>query len=428
MSKHASSDRQSADVDRRRFLHAGGILTAGAVMSAQAKTAEAAASASTRPSPPDAQAYRWPATLELARVRPDVRTGMRNGGWAFDSYPDMPRLRAGVEMEVARIDGPGVITALHSTAHSWPHGDSVKRAEVARGLVLLVYYNGATQPAVQVPLADFFGDGCGGQSQYFSCMYVEKAPESYNAFFPMPFEQSVRVTLRNDTAVDVDNYCFVEFERLPAWDPALGYFHATWRRFCVQATTRAVVPVIELTGPGHLVGRHWSMVTDDPLFHGFTWVMEANNEVRIDGPEPPPPGPYAPNAGPPYDYLGTEDSFGFSWGFRRTHIGLWNGMTLVDIERTPNLLSIYRFRGANVLRFARSLDWRLNWTHEFTRPEHTTFRKRVDDREQAGGAWVDYATTFYWYQQTPGYAHAPLPPLADRAATLLRSSPRIVLK
>ena len=37
-----------------------------------------------------------------------------------------------------------------------------------------------------------------------------------------------------------------------------------------------------------------------------------------------------------------------------------------------------------------------------------------------GGTWVDYATTFYWYQAQVGYAHEPLPPLAARAATLLR--------
>jgi hypothetical protein len=36
-----------------------------------------------------------------------------------------------------------------------------------------------------------------------------------------------------------------------------------------------------------------------------------------------------------------------------------------------------------------------------------------------GGGWVDYATTYYWYQETVGFEHAPLLPLAERVKTLL---------
>jgi hypothetical protein len=32
---------------------------------------------------------------------------------------------------------------------------------------------------------------------------------------------------------------------------------------------------------------------------------------------------------------------------------------------------------------------------------------------------VDYATTFYWYQEHVGYDHAPLLPLEDRDKRLL---------
>ena len=42
-----------------------------------------------------------------------------------------------------------------------------------------------------------------------------------------------------------------------------------------------------LRGPGHgtLLGRQFSIVTDEPFFRDFNMVMEGNNEVDIDGRE-----------------------------------------------------------------------------------------------------------------------------------------------
>ena len=69
----------------------------------------------------------------------------------------------------------------------------------SRGVVLEIYFDGAKTAAVICPLADFFGDGCGGESMYFSSKFIECAPWSYNCYFPMPFKESARVVLRNDT-------------------------------------------------------------------------------------------------------------------------------------------------------------------------------------------------------------------------------------
>lgn len=37
----------------------------------------------------------------------------------------------------------------------------------------------------------------------------------------------------------------------------------------------------------------------------------------------------------------------------------------------------------------------------------------------ANGGWVDYATTYYWYQRESGYDHAPMPPVAERCKPVL---------
>jgi hypothetical protein len=338
---------------------------------------------------------------------------MSNAGWNLDAYPELEPLKAGRTITLADLKGPAVITSIHSTMHGVHDGTipAVQREAIAaRGVILRVYFDDVPSPAVQAPLADFFADGCGGRAKFFSTPYVEKAPYSYNSFIPMPFARSARVTLTNETIYDLANYSFVEYERIPDWDPALGYFHATWKRFAFQLGNKTDQHFFHLDGCGHLLGRAWSVCTDEPLFDGFVFIMEGNNEVRIDGEE-------TPRA----DYLGTEDSFGFSWGFPEPHCGLYNGINFVQ-NKPPSMLSIYRFRHANLLRFSKSLDLRIDWTHEF--PDHPWFHGELARHHALDRCYVDYATTYYWYQDMVGFEHAPLLPVAERVKEILR--PNIV--
>lgn len=349
---------------------------------------------------------------QLARIRLDRPFGMANGGWAYDHYPELETLDAHRSITIADLEGPGVITNIHSTQHGiWaPDLGSLKSsAYYSRGVVIEIYYNGSDQPSVRAPLGDFFGDGAGGNAARFTSLYVEKAPESYNCFIPMPFEHSARVVLRNDTDQELSNYSFVEWHRLPAWEADLGYLHATWHRTAFQLHGDTDHHFFHATGPGVFLGRAWSIATDEPYFDDFHFVMEGNNEYRIDG-----------NPSPVADYLGTEDSFGFSWGFRSEFHGLYNGINHVH-RPTPSTMSLYRFHGANTIPFARSLDLRINWSHEWR--ANTAFRTEIAELHAAGRGWVDYATTFYWYQRHPGHDHVPLPSMDARTTPILHPNP-----
>jgi hypothetical protein len=342
------------------------------------------------------------------------RTGLCNGGWAYDAYPALEKLDAGKSITIAEINGPAVITCIHVTQHLYNSkfekqlSDMEHKAIAARGIILEVYYNDMPVPGVRVPLGDFFADGCGGYAKHFSNLFVEKAPESYNCYIPMPFEKSARVLLRNETSVNFANYSFVEFEQMTDWDDTLGYFHATWSRFAFQLNSRTDHHFVHIDGIGHLLGRSWSICTDEPLFRGYNFVMEGNNEIRIDGEEKP-----------RIDYLGTEDSFGFSWGFQEEFSGLYNGMNFIKVDDASkiNMLSIYRFLGQNVIRFQKSFDLRIDWSNEFLQSE--VFQKQLAEANQAGGGWVDYATTYYWYQKSIGFGHSPFLPLDERCKTIL---------
>ncbi|MBN1444057.1 MAG: DUF2961 domain-containing protein, partial [Planctomycetes bacterium] len=207
--------------------------------------------------------------MRLPIIDRDAVTGFSNGGWALDRYPELERLDAGASITVADLKGPGVITHLHTTRHYQPH-------ITTRGVVLLVYFEGEEEPAVQCPLGDFFGDGCNGKSMDFSTPLIECAPGSYNAYIPMPFKGSARVVLRNDTDVRLDNYSYVEWQSLKEWNPALGYFHATYDRRAFQLTDETHETFFQVAGAGHLLGRQFSVATDEPMFRRFNFVMEGN--------------------------------------------------------------------------------------------------------------------------------------------------------
>lgn len=333
----------------------------------------------------------------LAVVRMDMDAHLANGGWNYDRYKRIRKLDRHTTITVADLRGPGIIRQLHITRH-------VPKEVMARGIVLEIWFDNAREPAVQCPLADFFGDGCNGSSMPFSSNLLECAPWCYNAFFGMPFRSRARILLRNDTDLDAMDYSAVEWESLPAWDSSLGYFHATYRRQCFQLTPHTDQDVFDVEGSGHLVGRQYSITTDEPIFRDFIYLMEGNNEVDIDGQTRA------------IDYLGIEDSFGFSWGFQAPFAGQHAGMTLVD-RGMPRRVSVFRLHDAMPIRFRSRLRWHINWREErmFTgKPEWASAVNR-------GGCWVDLASVHYWYQNDPGgYRHAPIESIPDRQRAMLK--------
>lgn len=337
----------------------------------------------------------------IATIRTDLQTNFANCGWNVDRYNELPPLDANKSMLVADLKGPGIIRHIHFTRHS-------PEDRASRGVVLEIWFDDATEPAVHCPIADFFGDGCNGQSIDFSTPLIECAPWSYNAYFAMPFKTRARVLLRNDLDKNLLDYGYVEWENLPQWDDSLGYFHATYARRCFPLTKDTDQVFFEVRGTGHVLGRQFSVVTDEPLFKGFHMVMEGNNEIDIDG---------RPRQ---VDYLGSEDSFTFSWGFQKTFAGLHAGMTLVKPD-VPCMVSMYRFHDHQPIRFNKSLRWHINWAQEKHMFRNTNYNAKWDEALAKGGAMVDYATVYYWYQSVPGgYQHQPLPPPAERAKLMAK--------
>jgi hypothetical protein len=184
--------------------------------------------------------------------------------------------------------------------------------------------------------------------------------------------------------------------------------------------------MFSLPGPGHLLGEYWNINTDEPVFEGMTFVMEGNREYRIDG-----------ETEPSINYLGSEDSFNFSWGWHALFNGYKAGINYLSFkfgegfkisfegqERKLSRVSTYRFRDRDVIHFNHRLEQTVDWTKEFrslavTRP----ILDRVRQRNQESGGWVDYAVTQYWYSSDPAGLGLAMPPIDQRQKIVLRENP-----
>jgi len=351
---------------------------------------------------------------ENARIQTEVRNHLANGGWRYDAYPELESLDAGKTITIADLRGPGQINTIHITQMDLHKPPEAGMNPTARSTILRIFFDESAFPAVAAPLGDFFADAS-GQVGHFSTLFIEKSPGSYNSYFVMPFEKSARVTLTNESDRDLVNYSYVEWQSVPEWEEDLGYFHASWRRRSVQVTPDTRLKIFRLKGPGHLVGQYWYVRTDEPLYRGFHFVMEANNQILVDD-----------GADPALNYLGTECAFNLCWGWREVFSGFRIGANWVQHDAGDTGVSTYRFRDNDAIHFDSSLELFLDWTAELRRPPQSRRQlEPIRQRLAEGGGWVDYSTTTYWYSADPSGQEADLLPVEERLKPLLRRNPPI---
>jgi Protein of unknown function (DUF2961) len=87
-------------------------------------------------------------------------------------------IASGTTFPMATIDGSGMITHVWLTTHHdhW------------RTLVLRAYWDHAPDPAIEVPLGDFFANGWGRFAQVSSSMIAVNPHGGFNSYWPMPFQ------------------------------------------------------------------------------------------------------------------------------------------------------------------------------------------------------------------------------------------------
>jgi hypothetical protein len=191
-------------------------------------------------------------------------------------------------LEIAAIDGPAVITHIWLTTHrnNW------------RSLILRAYWD-SEEPAIEVPLGDFFGQGWCSFAQLSSAVIAANPHGGFNSYWPMPFLSAGRLTLENLSPEPAIVYYQVTYETGGDVE-GLGYLHAQFHRSnpLPAATTHPIVDTVQ--GAGKYVGAYLAWGVNRP-----GWWGEGEVKIYLDGDD----------RWPTICGTGTEDYFGGAWNF-----------------------------------------------------------------------------------------------------------------
>jgi len=272
-------------------------------------------------------------------------TGARNtAGQAADGRKGAPSklLHADERVVLADLEGPGIVRHLWMTFPVAP-------PEHLRGLVLEVFYDGADEPSISVPVVDFFGLPHGRLVPYTSSLTSVLEGRGFNSYIPMPFHDRIRIEFWNSGAGRTLLYYQVDYTLQPELPDDLGLLHATFRRENPTTMRQDFVITEGLRGPGRFLGCNVGVRVIDEA----DWYGEGEVKVFRDGDE----------ALPTICGTGLEDYVGSAWGLGQFH-SPYSGAPLIVTEKAneggpmsgnPDLVGFYRWHGPDPIMFEREL-------------------------------------------------------------------------
>lgn len=307
-----------------------------------------------------------------------------NINWSNDRFPDAPEMNARVKLTVMDAEGPGMITQIHAT-HYTPRNSMDFTSNAGGAIFISVWYDDEAEPAIEMPLMDFLGD-CECGFGFYATRYFSKVKHSHNLYLPMPFEKHIRIELENRSDVDLFGYATIQYEALERLPKQMGYLRTQYKK------AAAVIPDEKLTlfhteGEG-LIAAHWLRIEgDNPLCEKGEYLCEANDQIFIDDEEEP-----------SLEYLGTEDYYGYSWGFHGIQSDGLSAITQQDVTpRGGALVGMLRCRERDAIRYDTQCRVEMDYQHEFfsrfsKNPRHLHVYPKVSFE-------VRYISCYYYYQR-----------------------------
>jgi hypothetical protein len=258
-------------------------------------------------------------------------------------------ITAGTTARLAEIDGPGTVQHIWITTHPshW------------RSLLLRMHWDGDAEPAVEVPLGDFFGQGWGEFAQLSSQVVAVNPHGGLNCYWQMPFRTAARITLENLGPEPAIVYFQITYELAPVPEQA-GYLHAQWRRDnpLPKGSTHALLDGI--TGRGHYVGTYLAWASNSS-----GWWGEGEMKFYLDGDITGGDITGGDEELPTICGTGTEDYFGGAWNFdvpghgytaySTPYLGLHQIQRPDGGYRSQQRFGMYRWHLPDPIRFASAL-------------------------------------------------------------------------
>jgi hypothetical protein len=240
---------------------------------------------------------------ESRSISPENFTGEKGrGGMATEGTGKQPNgdlgqgwkmspsisIAAGQTVELANIDGPGLIQQIWMT----PTGNW-------RFSILRFYWDDSEHPAIECPVGDFFACGWGKYAPVVSLAVCVNPGSAFNCYWPMPFRKKCRITFENLASDAMVLYYQINYSLEKVPDDA-AYFHAQFRRTNPLPYKQDYTILDGVKGQGHFVGVYMAWGVNNT-----GWWGEGEIKFFIDG-----DGQFPTICG-----TGTEDYFCGSYNF-----------------------------------------------------------------------------------------------------------------
>ncbi|SIO54784.1 glycoside hydrolase family 172 protein [Chitinophaga niabensis] len=339
-------------------------------------------------------------------------------------------LKAGESKVMMDYEGAGVINRIWLTI--------IDRSPAAlRSMYIEMYWDGATKPAVSVPLGDFFGIGLGRRTAFQSALFSDPEGKSFNCNIPMPFKKHAKIVLVNASKVNQLLFYDINLTRLKKHPKEIAYFHAWWSTNANSSKLGEDFEILpRIKGKGRFLGTNLSIIADK--IYGDTWFGEGEVKAYLDGDKE-----YPTLAG-----TGTEDYIGSAWNLGAfSH--LYQGAPIVD--KAKKQFAFYRYHipdpiyfntdckitiqqmggaGRDLIRGIAKAGGKVKPISVMTAKglikllEEPAFPDINDDKFPAD-EWVNfyrvdnYSATAYFYLDKPENELPPLQPLTERLTGIL---------
>jgi hypothetical protein len=281
---------------------------------------------------------------------------------------------------LAEIKGPGAIQQIWMTpAGNW------------RFSILRFYWDGETEPSVEVPVGDFFACGWGKYAQVTSLPVCVNPGSAFNCYWVMPFRKSCKITMENLDDKRMTLYYQINYTLTDVPEDE-AYFHAQFRRTNPIPHKSDYTILDGVKGWGHYVGTYMCWGSNN---NG--WWGEGEIKFFMDGDK----------KFPTICGTGTEDYFCGSYGFvsnnqyveyTTPYAGMPQVLKPDGLWNSQQRFGLYRWHIMDPVRFEKDLKvtmQALGW--------------------MSGGRYLplqdDISSVAFWYQQEP---HAAFPKLPAR--------------
>jgi hypothetical protein len=369
--------------------------------------------------------YSLPHQIETRWASPENPRGRKGqGGLIAYGRKGMPYffIRPGRPVTLAQADGQsGIIRRIWMTLHDLS-------PRMLRQLRLQLFWDGATRPAADVPLGDFFGMSLGRMVPFAGELFSSPEGRSLVCTVPMPFRSGMRIVLHNDGACTAGMFFYDIDYTLGDEIPAdAGYFHAWYHQEIPTVERQDYTVLAEVRGRGRFLGASFGVAMDRARY-GQSWGGEGEIKFFLDG----------DTDHPTLCGTGMEDYIGTGWC--QGHFSqAWCGCPLVDDARM--LLGFYRYHIPDPVFFHTSIRITFqqigSWNPELLRQfrEQGTEIRRAGLQAQETAQPVDltdphllpfdlfersdnWSSCCYFYLDQPDHTLPPTPDFRTRALAL----------